>query len=150
MLKSLLLGCLLAVCATAVQAAEEPATTEGRLSGPLINELIVGAVALPGGNLVIEGNVYHCIRDPGFEYPVCQKIGSTGNQAPQTPAELAAELTAVQQAALWVLPVRPRLNPFGDGGMTELCHPTTHGASGCCRITATLENGDVIVECGTR
>lgn len=105
-------------------------------AGPLFNEPIVGTAT--------QGNIYRCFRD-GMGYPVCQKIGDTGVAAPAAPAELeAAKLTA-----LYLVPMRPRRNPFDGGGATEACG-NAHGASGCCRITAVLPDGDVIVECGTR
>lgn len=124
--------------------ASEPTTDT-----PLINELLVGAIALPGEDLVFEGNVYHCYTDwyNGPPRTVCKPVGTTRPSAINDPAELQA----AHEAALFQVPVRPRLDWQDGAGMTEYCRGSVHGdCSGACRITAVLPNGDVIVECGER
>lgn len=123
----------MAICMSSAFAAE-PAP-----AGPLVNEPIA------------EGNVYQCFKDLNhYDRTFCTKIGTTTLTPAATPADLA-ELQAAEEAAVFVIPVRPRATWWDGEGMTEYCRGSTHGdCSGYCRITAVLPNGDVIVECGER
>ena len=161
--KSLLLGVLLAMTASAIHAADtnsnqtgtvytNPTLATSRLGVPLINELVIGSGATairvtldePTAPGATEGKSFYRCND-GYD-PPCRKVATLG-QASVVETENWAELIAASRAARTGLPT-PIVFP-GDDGPIAAC-ANTHGASACCRRIGDVNDGtgDYIIQCG--